>query len=71
MLLADRLLAVLIDTSCEQFACIGSLDGQIAEIERRLQAWYRQDNACQRIAAIPGAGSLTTVAQALHVCVCG
>lgn len=60
--LADRLPTVLIDTLREQFARIGSLDGQIAEIERRLQTWHRQDDACQRIAAIPGVGLLTATA---------
>jgi transposase len=35
---------------------------QIAEIERRLLAWMRQDQACKRIAEIPGVGLLTATA---------
>lgn len=60
--LSDRLPTVLIETLREQFARIGQLDEQIAGIERRLQTWYRQDDACQRIAAIPGVGLLTATA---------
>lgn len=63
--LAERLPAVLIETLREQFARIGQLDEQIAEIERRLSVWHRQDEACRRIAKIPGVGLLTaTVAVA-------
>jgi transposase len=60
--LSDRLPAVLIDTLREQWEMLGKLDAQIAEIERRLQAWMRQDQACRKIADIPGVGLLTATA---------
>jgi transposase len=46
----------------EQFTRIGQLDGQIEEIERRLAVWHAQDEACRRIAGIPGVGLLTATA---------
>jgi transposase len=60
--LADRLPAVLIDTLREQWSMVGKLDQQIAEIERRLEAWMKQDPSCLRIATIPGVGLLTATA---------
>lgn len=60
--LSDRLPAVLIDTLREQWEMLGKLDLQIAEIERRLTAWMRQDQACMKIAAVPGVGLLTATA---------
>ncbi|MGF6851186.1 transposase [Paraburkholderia sp. CI3] len=38
------------------------LDRQIADIERRLQTWMKEDRACKAIAAIPGVGLLTATA---------
>ncbi|GBH26802.1 hypothetical protein BvRS1_38510 [Burkholderia vietnamiensis] len=35
---------------------------QIAEIERRLRAWQREDKSCRAIAAVPGVGPLTATA---------
>ncbi len=52
----QRLPAVLIDTPCEQWRGLEDLDKQITEIERRLHAWMKQDEACKAIAAIPGVG---------------
>lgn len=60
--LHDRLPMILIDTLRDQYARISQLDEQVAEIERRLQAWHRQDEACRRIAAVPGIGLLTATA---------
>lgn len=60
--LGERLPAVLIDTLREQWEMLGKLDAQIAEIERRLLAWMKQDQACKRIAEIPGVGLLTATA---------
>lgn len=60
--LSERLPAVLIDTLREQWNGLENLDRQIAEIERRLQEWMRQDEACKAIAAIPGVGLLTATA---------
>jgi transposase len=60
--LVDRLPTILIDTLREQWNGLTSLDKQIAEIERRLQAWLREDKACRAIAAIPGVVLLTATA---------
>lgn len=60
--LADRLPAVLIDTLREQWNRLSELDTEIAEIERRLQAWMKQDKTCKAVAAIPGVGLLTATA---------
>jgi transposase len=60
--LSERLPAVLIDTLREQWSGLEDLDKQIAEIERRLDAWMKQDEACKAIAAIPGVGLLTATA---------
>jgi len=60
--LTDRLPAVLIETLREQYTRIGQMEGHIADIERRLHIWHRNDEDCQRIAAIPGVGLLTATA---------
>jgi transposase len=60
--LVDRLPPVLLDTLREQWARVGQLDEQIAEIERRLRAWHKEDQASRRIAQIPGVGLLTATA---------
>lgn len=60
--LHERLPAVLIDTLREQWGMLSKLDEQIAEIERRLMAWMKQDKACKTIAEIPGVGLLTATA---------
>ncbi len=60
--LVDRLPAVLLDTLREQWARVGQLDSQVAEIERRLRAWHKEDTASRRIAEIPGVGLLTATA---------
>jgi transposase len=60
--LVDRLPKILIDTLREQWNGLTELDKQIAEIERRLQAWMKEDKACKAIAAIPGVGLLTATA---------
>ena len=60
--LADRLPVILINTLREQWQRLDGLDKEIAEIERRLQAWMKQDKACKAIAAIPGVGLLTATA---------
>jgi transposase len=54
--LSDRVLAMVIDPLGEQWARIGPLDDQIGEIERRVKGWHKEDQACQRIADIPGVG---------------
>jgi transposase len=60
--LSDRLPAMLIDTLREQWSGLTGLDRQIAGIEQRLQAWMKDDVACQTIAAIPGVGLLSATA---------
>jgi transposase len=60
--LVDRLPTILIDTLREQWNGLTNLDRQIAEIERRLQTWLKEDKACKAIAAIPGVGLLTATA---------
>jgi transposase len=60
--LSDRLPAMVIDTLREQWERIGTLDKQVADIERRLGQWLKQDTACARIFEIPGVGLLTATA---------
>lgn len=60
--IAERLPAMLIDTLREQWNGLAKLDGQIAEIERRLRQWMKEDKAVQAIAEIPGVGVLTATA---------
>lgn len=60
--LHERLPVVLIDTLREQWGMLSKLDERIAEIERRLLAWLKQDKACKTIAKIPGVGLLTATA---------
>jgi len=60
--LAERLPAMLIDSLREAWNDLERLDKQIAEIERHLQTWMKEDKACTAIAAIPGVGLLTATA---------
>jgi len=54
--------ALLIDTLREQWDMLSKLDQQILQIEQRLLAWMRQDQACKVVAKIPGVGLLTATA---------
>lgn len=60
--LAERVPALLIDTLREQWNRIAGLDSEIKQIEMRLLAWMKQEEACKVIAAIPGVGPLTATA---------
>jgi len=60
--LSERLPAMLIESLREQYARLAQLDEQIAQIERRLQQWLREDASVQAIAQIPGVGLLTATA---------
>lgn len=60
--LAERLPAMLVDSLRELWNDLERLDKQIADIERRLQTWMKDDKACKAIAAIPGVGLLTATA---------
>jgi transposase len=52
----------LIDTLREQWNGLTRLDEEIAEIERRLRQWMKEDQAVNAIIAIPGVGVLTATA---------
>ena len=60
--LTDRLPAMLIDSLREQWNGLADLDRQIAEIERRLRHWMKEDKARKAVAEIPGVGLLTATA---------
>lgn len=60
--LAERLPAPLIDALRDQWNEVARLDERMANIERSLQAWLRQDPAAKAIADIPGVGLLTATA---------
>jgi transposase len=60
--IAERLPAVLIDTLRDQWNGLAKLDGQIAEIERRMREWKKEDPAVKAISEIPGVGLLTATA---------
>jgi transposase len=60
--LSERLPAALVHTLREQWSRLGDLDEQIAEIERRLSAWMKEDRSCRKLAEIPGVGLLTATA---------
>lgn len=58
----QRLPAFLIETLREQWNALNGLDEQIELIERRMQAWVKDDHAVSAISAIPGVGLLTATA---------
>ncbi|MEX3693303.1 IS110 family transposase [Paraburkholderia sp. BR14263] len=60
--IAERLPAVLIDTLREQWNGLAKLDEQVAEIERRMREWKKEDKAVKAISEIPGVGLLTATA---------
>jgi transposase len=60
--LAERLPSMLIDSLHEQWKGLADLDRQIADIERRLRSWMKEDKACKAVAEIPGVGLLTATA---------
>lgn len=60
--LAKRLPAALIDTLREQWNGLTKLDKQIAEIERRMREWKKENSAVKAISEIPGVGLLTATA---------
>jgi transposase len=60
--IAERLPAALIDTLREQWNGLAKLDEQVAEIERRMRAWRKDDPAVKAISEIPGVGLLTSTA---------
>jgi transposase len=60
--IAGRLPAALIDTLREQWNGLANLDAQIAEIERSMREWTKEDKAVKAISEIPGVGLLTATA---------
>ena len=60
--LDKRLPTMLIEGLREQWARVLELDTQVKAIESRLRQWFREDDACQRVAEIPGVGLLTATA---------
>jgi transposase len=53
---------MLFDAVRDQLQSLERLDQEIAQLDHRLDAWFRQDRACQAIADIPGIGMLTATA---------
>ena len=60
--IAKRLPAMVIDTLREQWARVGRLDQEIAEIEQRIGVWHCGNADSKRVAEIPGVGVLTATA---------
>lgn len=60
--IAERLPAALLDTLREQWNGLAKLDGQVAEIERRMREWKKEDYAVKSISEIPGVGLLMATA---------
>lgn len=60
--LEDKLSTMVIETIRKQLHRIEELNKDIAEIEKRLQLWKADDDACQKIIEIPGVGILTATA---------
>ena len=60
--LAERLPTPLINALRDQWNELARLDERMANIERSLHGWLRQDPAAKAIAEIPGGGLLTATA---------
>jgi transposase len=60
--LEERLPTMMIDALREQVKRITNLDEDIAEIERKLTAWKKEDKAAKKLMSIPGVGLLTATA---------
>lgn len=58
----QRLPMALINTLREQWNGLAKLDEQVAEIERRMREWVKEDQAVKAISEIPGVGLLTATA---------
>jgi transposase len=59
---AERLPAVVVDSLREQWKGLTKLDEQVAQIERRMRKWKKEDKAVKAISEIPGVGLLTATA---------
>lgn len=60
--ISDRLPAVLVETLREQWNGLTKLDQQIAELERRMRDWKKDDMAVRAVSEVPGVGLLTATA---------
>jgi len=60
--LEDTLPAMALEVLREQCASIEALSAQIDEIERKLAAWRKEDEAAKRLMQVPGVGLLTATA---------
>ena len=60
--LEGQIPSLLLVSLQEQWSRINQLDTEIKGLEKRLQDWMKQDDACQRIAKVPGIGLLTATA---------
>jgi transposase len=60
--LAERLPAPVIEAFRDQWNEVARLDERMANIERPLKEWLRQDRAAKAIADIPGVGFITATA---------
>ena len=60
--LEDTLPAMALEALREQCASIEALSAQIEEIERKLAAWRKEDEAAKRLMQVPGVGLLTATA---------
>jgi transposase len=58
----EQLPAMVIDTLREQWNGLAKLDEQVAQIERRIREWKKEDKAVKAISEIPGVGLLTATA---------
>ena len=60
--LEPTLPAMVIETIRSQLERLAGLDKDIAEIEKKLSAWKKEDAASKKLMAIPGVGLLTATA---------
>lgn len=60
--LEDTLPAMALEVLREQCASIEALSAQIEELERKLAAWRKEDEAAKRLMQVPGVGLLTATA---------
>jgi len=65
---AERLSAVLIVSSQDQWASVQSRDKEIAALERRLTDSSRRTEQCKELIKIPGVGPLTATAAVATIC---
>jgi transposase len=53
---------MLFEAIKEQLQRLADIETDIQDIERRIKAWQRQQEACRKVAEIPGVGMLTATA---------